>query len=145
MKKYTALSVFILLVGAVALFARQFPPGPFYELLSKPAWTPPNWLFGPVWAALYLMIAFAGWIVWRAQGLGLALGLWLVQLALNGAWSWIMFGQKLITHALVDIAVLWIAIAAFIIMAWPIRRTASALFVPYLLWITYAAALNFEL
>lgn len=145
MKKYNGLFFFIVLVGAVALFARQFPPGPFYELLSKPAWTPPNWLFGPVWAVLYLMIAFAGWTVWRAQGLGPALGLWFAQLVLNGAWSWIMFGQRMITHALVDIAALWIAILAFIILSWPIRRTASLLFLPYLFWITYAAALNFEL
>lgn len=145
MKKYTALIFFVVLVAAVALFARQFSPGPFYELLNKPAWIPPDWVFAPVWAVLYLMIALAGWIVWRAQGLGPALGIWFVQLALNGVWSWIMFGQKMITHALVDIAVLCVAIAAFIIVAWPVRRTASALFVPYLLWITYAAALNFEL
>jgi translocator protein len=91
------------------------------------------------------MIAFAGWIVWRAQGFGPALWLWLAQLVLNAAWSWIMFGQKEITHALYDMIALWVTIVLFMRAAWPVRRTATLLFVPYFLWVTFAAALNFEL
>jgi tryptophan-rich sensory protein len=91
------------------------------------------------------MIAFAGWIVWRAQGLGPALWVWLAALALNAAWSWIMFGQKEVTHALYDIVGLWVAIVLFMRLAWPVRRSATLLFVPYFFWVTFAAALNFEI
>ena len=145
MKRDWALLVFLALVALAAYSGMRHPPGPFYEALTKPAWTPPDGLFAPVWIVLYVMIAFAGWIVWRAQGLGPAFWVWLVQLALNAAWSWIMFGQKEIPHALFDIAALWLAIAVFIRLAWPVRRTAALLFVPYFLWVTFAAALNFEI
>jgi tryptophan-rich sensory protein len=94
---------------------------------------------------LYLMIALSGWIVWRAQGLGPALWLWLVQLALNAGWPWLMFGRKQIDVALIDMGALLLAILAFIVVAWPVRRSASLLFVPYFLWVSFAAALNFAL
>ena len=145
MRKHISFFVFLALVAGAAWFASTFEPGPFYAALKKPAWTPPSWVFAPAWTTLYLMIAIAGWIVWRAQGLGAALGFWFIQLALNAAWSWMMFGQNQIAHALVDIGVLWVVIGAFIVAAWPVRRTASALFVPYFLWVSYAAALNFEI
>jgi translocator protein len=143
--RYTSLIFFLALVAAAAWTGATFLPGPFYAALTKPVWTPPDWLFPPVWTALYVMIGLAGWIVWRAQGLGTALWLWLVQLALNMAWSWVMFGRKQIDVALFDIAALWVVILAFIIVAWPVRRSAALLFVPYFLWVSYAAALNFEL
>ena len=98
-----------------------------------------------MWAVLYVLIALAGWIVWRAQGLGLALAAWFVQLGLNAAWPWLMFGHKQITYALIDIVVLLLAIVVFIGLAWPVRRSAALLFVPYFLWVTFAAALNFEI
>jgi benzodiazapine receptor len=143
--RYSGLLVFLALVALTAWTGMTFRPGPFYAALQKPAWTPPNEVFPPVWAALYVMIALAGWIVWRAQGLGPALWVWLVQLILNGAWSWIMFGRKQIDVAFFDIGALWLAIFAFIIVAWPVRRSAALLFVPYFLWVSYAMALNFEL
>ncbi len=145
MRKYTGLVVFLALVALTAFSGATFLPGPFYAALLKPAWTPPGEVFAPVWAVLYVMIAFAGWIVWRAQGLGPALWLWLVQLALNGAWPWLMFGRRQIDIAVFDISALWLVIAAFIVVAWPVRRSASALFIPYFLWVTFAAALNFEI
>jgi len=144
-KRDWALVVFLALVALAAYSGVRHLPGPFYEQIAKPDWTPPDWVFAPVWAVLYVMIAFAGWIVWRAQGLGPAFWVWLVQLVLNAAWPWIMFGQKEITHALLDIFALWLAIAVFIRLTWPVRRTASLLFVPYFLWVTFAAALNFEI
>jgi tryptophan-rich sensory protein len=143
--RYTSLIFFLLLVGAAAWTGATFSPGPFYAALAKPDWTPPDWLFAPVWSVLYIMIAVAGWIVWRAQGLGAALWIWLIGLGLNTAWSWFMFGRKQIDLALFDIAALWIAILAFILTAWPVRRTAALLFVPYLLWVSFAVALNFEI
>jgi tryptophan-rich sensory protein len=143
--KYAEVLVFALLVAAIAYFGSSFEPGPFYAALQKPAWTPPDAIFAPVWTVLYVLIALAGVIAWRAQGFGPLLWLWLLQLVLNGAWSYLMFGQKQITPALVDIAALWLVILAFIVVAWPIRRMAALLFIPYFLWVSYAAALNFEI
>jgi tryptophan-rich sensory protein len=137
--------VFLALVALTAWSGATHEPGPFYAALQKPAWTSPDWVFAPAWAAIYVMIALSGWIVWRAQGLGPALWVWLVQLVLNGAWSWLMFGRKQVDVALIDIGALWLAILAFIIVAWPVRRSAALLFVPYFLWVTFAAALNCEL
>ena len=145
MTRYASVVVFLALVAGAAYFGMNYLPGPFYAALHKPEWTPPDAVFPPVWAVLYVMIALAGWIVWRAQGFGPALWLWLLQLGLNGAWSWIMFGQKQITYALADITALWLVILAFIVAAWPVRRSASVLFVPYFLWVTFAVALNFEI
>ena len=145
MTKYAEFLVFALLVAAVGYFGASYEPGPFYAALQKPEWTPPDSVFAPVWIALYVLIAIAGVIAWRAQGFGPLLWLWLLQLVLNGAWPFLMFGQKQITPALIDIAALWLVVLAFIIVAWPIRRTAALLFIPYFLWISYAAALNFEI
>ncbi len=145
MRRYTALFVFAALVAGAAAFASLFEPGPFYAALKKPSWTPPDALFGVVWPVLYVLIALAGWITWRAQGLGLALWVWLLQLALNVAWPWLMFGRKQIHLALIDIGALWVAILVFIVLAWPARRTSALLFAPYLAWVSYAAALNFAI
>lgn len=145
MKRDWALIVFLALVALAGYSGMRHLPGPFYEALAKPEWTPPNWLFPPVWTVLYVMIAFAGWIVWRAQGFGPVLWVWLAALALNAAWSWIMFGQKEVTHALYDIVALWVAIVLFMRLSWPVRRSATLLFVPYFFWVTFAAALNFEI
>lgn len=145
MTRYTGLFVFLALVAAAAYFGMTYEPGPFYAALQKPAWTPPNNWFAPVWTVLYVMIALAGWIAWRAQGFGPLLWLWLLQLCLNGTWSYLMFGEKQITSALLDISALWLAILTFIVVAWPVRRSAALLFVPYLLWVSFAAALNFEI
>lgn len=145
LKRYSGLFVFLALVAAAAAFGMIYEPGPFYAALEKPAWTPPDQLFAPVWAVLYVMIALAGWIVWRAQGLGPALWIWLGQLVLNAAWPWLMFGRKQIDMAVFDIAALWLAILAFIFVAWPVRRSAALLVAPYLLWVSFAAALNIAL
>ena len=137
-----------ILIG-VAVFAAAatggiFAPGPWYEQLEKPGWTPPNWAFPVVWTVLYIMIAYAGWLVWRADGLGLAFGFWIAQLVFNGAWSWIMFGLKKIGLALVDAFLMLITILGFMMFAEPISSTAVWLFVPYLIWVCTAIALNFE-
>jgi tryptophan-rich sensory protein len=144
LSRYTSLFFFLALVAGTAWWSRH-EPGPFYASLQKPTWTPPAELFAPVWAVIYVLIALAGWIVWRAQGLGLALAAWFVQLGLNGAWPWLMFGHKQITYALTDIIVLLLAIVVFIGLAWPVRRSAALLFVPYFLWVSFAAVLNFEI
>ncbi len=140
--KWPSLFVFLLLVAAAALVGTQFKPGAWYAGLIKPVWTPPNWVFGPVWTVLYVMIALTGWLVWRSGDRGMALAAWGVALALNAAWSWLFFGRQAIGLALVDIAALWCAIVVFALAARQASPAASLLFVPYLLWVSYATALN---
>ena len=88
------------------------------------------------------MIAIAGWLAWRRQGFGPAVVIWGAGLALNALWSYLMFGRHDIALALACIVALWLTIAAFIRAAWDVERRAAWLFVPYLLWVSYATALN---
>lgn len=131
--------------SVVALSGGLFRPGAWYKTLNKPPWTPPNWLFTPAWTSLYLMMAVAGWLVWRADGGGLALGLWLINLVLNAAWSWLMFGRQKIRAALVDAVAMLVTILAFIFAAWVVNKTAALLFFPYLAWVAFAAMLNWDI
>jgi len=85
MSNAASLLVFLALVALAAVTGSKFMPGPWYDALVKPAWTPPKWLFPVAWTVLYAMIAFAGWLVWKAQGLGPALVVWGIGLALNAA------------------------------------------------------------
>jgi tryptophan-rich sensory protein len=145
MKSLLALLVFLALVAAAALTGMMYLPGPWYEALVKPEWTPPNWLFPPVWTVLYVMIALAGWRVWEKQGFNQALLIWLVSLQLNAAWSVFMFKEHQIGMAAGNISALLFSIVAFIALTWNSNRIASLLFVPYLVWVSYAAALNFAI
>lgn len=130
----------VILMGATGAI---FKPGDWYETLQKPFWTPPDWMFPVVWTSLYIMIAIAGYLVWEQAGWTIAMGFWGAQLLLNGAWSWLFFGKKRMDLAFVDVAVLWLCIAGFIVTAWSISMVAAWLFLPYLLWVTIAATLNF--
>lgn len=140
-----AFVVFLALTVAAAAFGALYMPGEWYVALKKPAWTPPNWIFGPVWSALYLMIATAGWLVWRSGHRGRALMFWGANIGFNALWSFLFFGQKAIGLALADIALVWLTIIGFIVTAWPWSRWASLLFVPYLAWVSFASALNFAI
>lgn len=142
MDSYLALGAFLVLTALAATTGGLFQPGSWYLSLKKPGWTPPGWAFPVVWTTLYIMIAIAGWKAWQAQGLGVLVALWVAQLVLNAAWSWIMFGRKQIKLALADAGGMWIAIAAFTALAWPVAPTAALLFVPYLVWVTIAFVLN---
>ncbi|MEO1608938.1 MAG: TspO/MBR family protein [Pseudomonadota bacterium] len=143
--KYLTLIPFLAVVAVVAVTGAMFKPGAWYAALAKPAWTPPGWLFGPVWTLLYLMIAVAGWLIWQRAGNSAVFWVWVVQLACNMAWSWIMFGLHQIGWAFADIVLLWFAIVLFVVLAWPISQTAALLFIPYLAWVSFAAALNFTI
>lgn len=138
----------LVLSFSAAYVGAQFPPGEWYEALSKPVWNPPNWLFGPVWGILYLLIAIGAWLVWRERGLAgaaIPLGLFVVQLVLNAAWSWIFFGRRDLGLALAEIVVLWVAILGTIVPFWRVRPISGMLLVPYLLWVTFASVLNLTL
>ena len=133
-------------VGVVAAVATQSSVETWYPTLAKPFFTPPDWLFAPVWIALYAMMGVAAALVWReglgARGVQVALALFAAQLALNGAWSLVFFGARSITGGLVVIVLLWIALAATMRAFFPLRPAAGWLLVPYLAWVTYALALN---
>jgi tryptophan-rich sensory protein len=131
----------VLCFGAAAVGAR-YRPGAWYAGLRKPVWNPPNWLFAPVWTLLYAMMAVAAWLVWRDVGLSRETVLFVVQLALNAAWTWLFFGLKRPGLAFADIVALWLAILAALLAFWSIRPSAGLLLAPYLAWVTYAAALN---
>lgn len=134
---------FLTCVVAAAASGILWPPGEWYLALVKPSWNPPSWLFGPVWTTLYLMIAAAGWLVWRAGAPGRrARALWGMQMALNALWTPVFFGAHEPLLGLVVITALWGTILAFLSASWRVSRTASLLFVPYLLWVGFAAALN---
>ncbi len=136
---------FLVAVVAIAASGAVFRPGEWYLSLNKPRWTPPSWLFAPAWSVLYLMIAIAGWLVWKQAGFGWACGFWILNLAANAAWSWLMFGRRQMAFALVDAIVMLITILAFIRFAWPINQLAAWLFVPYMAWVSFASALNLSL
>jgi translocator protein len=120
----------------------------WYATLAKPSWNPPNWLFGPVWTALYVCMSVAAWLVWRQGGLQQArtpLTLFAVQLALNAGWSWLFFWFHMPGPAFVEILVLLTAIAATTIAFWPRSLAAGILMLPYLGWVAFASVLNFEI
>jgi tryptophan-rich sensory protein len=123
-------------------------PGPWYAGIVKPTWTPPGWIFGPVWTLLYILMAVAAWLVWR-EGKGRAslpaLGFYVAQLFANALWSWIFFGLHRIGPALLDLFILWVLIAISCLLFWRIRRTAAILMLPYLVWVSFAGILNFAL
>ncbi len=136
---------FIAAVTVVAFTASRFRPGAWYEALARPRWTLPNWLFAPVWIVLYVAIAVAGWLVWRAapsSRVHVALVAWVVQLILNASWSWLFFGLHQPGYALLDILLLVAAIVLFVVAAGPVSALAAWLFIPYLLWVGFATALN---
>lgn len=134
--------IIAVLVLATASTGAIFKPGEWYEDLRRPTWTPPNWAFPVVWSILYLAIGFAGWLVWEAQGMGLAIALWLAQLVFNAAWSWLFFGRKRMDLAFVDVCLLFLTIVAFILAAAQVSQTAALLFLPYAAWVATAATLN---
>jgi translocator protein len=119
---------------------------PWYESLKEPGWSPPNWLFGPVWTVLFLSMAIAAGLVWRKVGLTAApMQLFLLQLLLNVAWSGLFFRLRSPGLAFGDIVVLWFAILATTIEFRTAVPAAAWLLLPYLVWVGYAAALNFSM
>lgn len=142
------LLAFLGLCFAAAALGAWFNAGAvdnWYPSLRKPTWTPPAWLFGPVWTVLYLCMAVAAWLVWRRAERPerrTALILFAIQLVLNVAWSGLFFGLGRPGLAFAEILVLWGAIAATLWAFGRVSTPAAWLFVPYLAWVSFAAALN---
>ena len=150
-RNLTALVVCLALCYGVAALGGLFTAGAvqdWYPTLAKPTWNPPSWVFGPVWTLLYGMMAVAVWLVWLKRGsksVTMPIALFAVQLLLNAVWSPLFFGLHRLDIAFVDIVLLWLALAAALWLFLKRRRAAGLLLVPYLLWVSFAAALNFAI
>ena len=122
--------------------------GGLYRQMIQPAWAPPGWLFGPVWTVLYILMGVAAWMVWRERhqpGAKTALALYLAQLALNALWTWLFFAWRMGAAAFAEILLLWSLILATLLAFRRVRPAAAWLLVPYLAWVTFAAALCFAI
>ncbi len=121
--------------------------GDWYGTLKKLSWNPPNWVFGPVWTALYIGMAIAAWLVWRTSGMDCwpALLLFGVQLVLNAVWSALFFGLRNPEIAFADIVLLWFAILATVVAFGRVSASAAVLLLPYLAWVSFATALNWAI
>lgn len=131
-------------LGAIA----SVDAGAFYAELARPSWAPPAWLFGPVWSALYALMAVSAWLVWRDRGFTgarTALVLFIMQLAANALWSWLFFAWHQGALAFAEVLVLWGLIVATIVSFQRISTLAAVLLYPYLAWCTFAAALTFAI
>ena len=148
LKDLLELAFWVIVTFSVAAIASQFEPGEWYMNIAKPSWTPPGWLFGPVWSILYFSMGVSVWLVWRKRhktAVSWPLAFYLAQLAINGIWSWLFFGRQWIGLALIDLVALVIMVVITIAMFLRIRETAGFLLLPYLLWISFAAALNLQI
>jgi len=145
MEAYLSLLPFLAAVFAAASSGAIFKPDAWYRDLAKPPWTPPDWVFPLGWTAIYLLIAVAGWRVWLADAgepKAAALAIYGLQLVLNAGWSAIFFGLRRIDLAMLELVMLWIAVAANILLFLPIDKIAGLLLLPYLGWVTFAGCLN---
>jgi tryptophan-rich sensory protein len=135
-----------LLAGALGgLFTSSSLEG-WYASLAKPAWTPPKGVFGPVWTLLYLLMAIAGWLIVRRPSSTLrftALACFGLQLGLNVIWSFLFFGLSSPSAAFWELLLLWAMILATLVLFFRLDRLAGILFIPYLLWVSFAAVLNY--
>lgn len=119
----------------------------YYAALQQPSWAPPGWLFGPVWTTLYTMMAIATWLVWRhakTAEVSKELSVFCLQLVLNGLWSWLFFQWQLGAAAFVDILLLLALIILNVVLYWRRNKLAGILFLPYLAWVSFAAALCYS-
>jgi tryptophan-rich sensory protein len=144
---WLGLAFWLGLCWAAAWVGAHFQPGEWYAGLTKPALTPPGWVFGLVWTLLYTLMGVAAWLVWQRQGYAAAsrpLGLFLLQLGLNALWSYLFFGLKNPGLAFLDIIALWLAILATLLSFFRCHRPAGQLLLPYLLWVSFALYLNLQ-
>ncbi|MEL7107313.1 MAG: TspO/MBR family protein [Pseudomonadota bacterium] len=136
-------AIFLVACGGAAATGAMFPPGPWYDALKKPSWNPPNWLFPVAWSLLYLCIAAAAARAAVVPGNGVAMALLAAQFAFNTLWTPVFFGLRKMGAGFVVVSVLWVLVALTMLAFFQLDRLAGLLFVPYLVWVTVAAALNF--
>ena len=134
--------IFLFACMAAGLTGSLFPPGRWYSELNKPIWTPPNWVFPVAWPILYLCMSYSGATLASIDGAGSALALWALQIALNTLWTPVFFGLENIKVGLIVIFLLLISVAMCTYVFWMYSFISGILFLPYLVWVTFAAALN---
>jgi len=145
-KSWIVIAIFLaLVIGVGALVGTQSTPGVWYESLTKPPLNPPNWVFGPVWFTLYVMIAVAGWRIFMAASQSSAMKFWVGQMLLNWAWSPIWFLAQMPWLAFAILVAMWLCIVGFIITSRRLDTFAPWLFVPYLAWVSFAGYLNLSI
>lgn len=143
MRRYASLIFFLVIVfGGGSLIGAVTAPGEWYRGLNKPWFNPPDWVFGPAWGVLYVLIAVAGWRTWARDRTGPAMRIWWLQLALNFLWSPVFFAMQWIGGGLAVVLAMLASIVAFIVVSWRSDRVASLLFVPYAAWVSFASLLN---
>jgi tryptophan-rich sensory protein len=132
-------------IGVGAIIGLATAPGEWYAGLNKPPFNPPNWLFGPVWFTLYVLIAIAGWRTFMTEPNGTAMNLWYGQMVLNWLWSPVWFGLHLVWPAFAIILAIDAVVLAFIANRWSRDRASAWMFVPYAAWVLFASLLNFSI
>jgi tryptophan-rich sensory protein len=145
MRDWKSLAVFLVLAFAAGGIGSLATPDAWYAGLNKPSFNPPGWIFAPVWAALFVLMAIAAWRVYLLAGLAAAVVLWLVQLVFNAIWSPLFFGLHSITLALVDVALLLALVLATTMVFFQRDRAAGLLMLPYVAWVSFATLLTFSI
>jgi benzodiazapine receptor len=134
--------VFLFACMAAGLTGSLFPPGKWYSELNKPVWTPPNWVFPVAWPILYLLMSYSGATLANLESAGSALALWALQISLNTLWTPVFFGLKNLRLGLIIIFLLLVSVAICTYVFWLYAWISGLLFLPYLAWVIFAAALN---
>lgn len=136
---------FVVVVGIGALVGFATAPDGWYAQLAKPPFNPPNWVFAPVWLALYVLIAISGWRTFLRDPASTPMFLWILQMILNWAWSPTWFTLHQMWPAFAIILVILALIVGFIVTSWQRDRLAALLFVPYAIWVAFASSLNLSI
>lgn len=149
-RNWISLVIFIVVclgIGGLGAMATTPEIDGWYRTIEKPTWNPPDWIFGPVWTTLYILMAIAGWRVWTMSNTKrtLPMSLFAIQLLLNLAWSFIFFAKHQPGWAFVEIIVLWLAITATMLTFFQRSKLAGALLIPYWAWVSFASVLNFTI
>jgi len=149
-QKYLGLAAWLVtsFVASAIGAAATIRASEYYQQLVQPGWAPPAAVFGPVWTVLYALMGIAAWLVWQSGGFKrqrVALGLFFAQLAVNALWSWLFFAWNQGAIAFADILLLIILVLATLRTFWRVRPLAGVLLLPYLMWISFAAALNYSI
>ena len=147
-KRYLSVIVWILISFLPAIVGGFFKPGNWYLEIIKPEWTPPGWIFGPVWFFLYFCMGIAAFLIWESKKnkqIKLPIIVFILQLLLNALWSWIFFGLHNLGLSVFEIIVLWVMIGATIILFYRVNKIAGLILIPYLLWVSFATILNYNI
>lgn len=144
--KLAAAILFCVIAGSLGSLVTITGPGSWYSTLQKPFFTPPNWLFAPMWITLFVLMGIALYLIWESgterREVTLALGIFGLQFLLNVLWSFLFFGLESPLLGFIDILLLWVMILATILAFYRVRKSAAYFLIPYIAWVTLASALN---